>query len=272
MRLCGTLLFLLAGATGMEIRDVIKAADIDARFARTARDLALHERPNYAIWLKVHSGRAGPYEVHRDADDVLWVRRGAATVLLGGELTGAGLAGARRHEISAGDVVHIPRNTPHRIDPGAGRLEYVVVRIFPTGDNLPPRPGFLAPRIMPEVLKKSEIDATIAKFDANQPIHAAKNYTMNYVIYKGRSGPFEAHHGCVDIYFIQFGAARALLGGEIENPKEESPGEIRGAGVKGSREYTIGPGDLVVIPRNGTHHMIPTSEKLGYILLKVWAE
>lgn len=279
----GLVLLLGGGALRCEIRDVLKSSEIDAMFARTTQDRALDERPSYAIWLKVHDGKPGPYELHRGADDILWVRRGKATLLLGGELTGPretspgdfvgrGIQGARQHEAGAGDVIHLPRNTAHRIDPGSGRFEYVVVRVFPTGGNLPPRQGFLAPRRMPDVLKKSEIDDTFAKYDANQPIHAALNYTMNYVIYSGRSGPYEAHRGCVDIYFLQVGTGVAHLGGEITNAKEETPGEIRGDAVTGSRTYDIGPGDMVVIPRNGVHHMIPTSPKLGYLLMKVWAE
>ena len=146
------------------------------------------------------------------------------------------------------------------------------MRIFPSGDKLPARSGFLSSRKMPDVLKKAEIDATIAKNDRNQPLHASQGYTMNYVIYPGRPGPWEAHRACVDVYFIQQGTAKAQLGGEITNAREESPGEIRGDGVSGAREYQIGPGDMVHIPRNGTHHMIPGAGKLGYLLLKIWAE
>ena len=257
------LLLVLGGALLRgEFQDVIKSAEIDALLARTTRDHLLLERPNYAIWLKVQQGKPGPRETHADADDILHIRKGQATVTLAD----------RPHQVGPGDVVHIPRHTPHQIDPGSSRLEYVVVRVFPSGDNLPPRQGFLAPRRMPDVLKKSEIDATIEKYDANQPIHSGKNYTMNYVIYSGRSGPYEAHRGCVDIYFIQKGAAKAELGGVITNVKEESPGEPRGDGVKGARDYQIAPGDMVHIPRNGVHHMTPSTPKLAYLLLKVWAE
>jgi mannose-6-phosphate isomerase-like protein (cupin superfamily) len=125
---------------------------------------------------------------------------------------------------------------------------------------------------MPDVLRGSEISDTFAKFESNQPIHSAPNFTMNYVIYSGHAGPWEAHKGCVDIYFLKIGTATSELGGQIRNAKEESPGEIRGDGVTGARRYSVGPGDIVVIPRETAHHMAPTSAKLGYVLLKVWAE
>ena len=252
------LLFAIVFPLAAEIRDVLKSSEIDARFAGLQRALALHERPNFVVSLKAQDGKAGPLEADGGADQILHVRRGGATITLAG----------RAQQIAAGDIVHIPRNTEHRIDPGKGRVEYVAVTIIPSGEGLPPRSGSR----MPDVLKKSEIDATFARYDSNQPIHASPNYTLNYVIYSGRGGPYEAHRGCVDIYFMQVGTGTAHLGGEIVNAREESPGEIRGDAVKGSRTYTIGPGDMVVIPRNGVHHMIPSTPKLGYILLKVWAD
>ncbi len=262
MRFRLALMLLAVVSAAAEIRDVVKSAEIDKLLAGTERDRALHERPNFAIWLQVQDRKPGSYEMHHDADEVIFVRRGAAKVVVG----------EHAHQIGAGDVIHVPRRTPRRIDPGGGRFEYVSVRIFPTGENLPPRQGFLAPRIMPEVVKNAEIEATLAKFSSNQPLHSARNFTMNYVIYAGRSGPWEAHRGCVDIYFVRSGTARAFLGGEIQNAKEESPGEIRGAAVKGAKTYDIGAGDIVVIPRKGAHHMQPSGEKLGYLLIKVWAE
>ena len=244
-----------------EFRDVLKSADIDAELA-AGREALLLERPAYAIRLKVLNGQPGSVEISRPADQILHVRKGHASVTLAG----------RRQEVGPGDFIHIPRTTAHTIDPGGGRLEFVVVSILPTGDNLPTRQGFLGPRRMPHVLKKADIDSTIEANDRNQPLHSSPGYTLNYVIYPSLPGPWEAHRECVDIYFVQRGTAKALLGGEITNPREESPGEIRGDGVKGAREYDIGPGDMVHIPRNGAHHMIPGRGKLAYLLLKIWAE
>jgi mannose-6-phosphate isomerase-like protein (cupin superfamily) len=243
----------------------------------------VHSTPAYTIRFDVQAGKPGPYMAHPNADQLLFVRAGTARILLGGELAGArksasselvgeAIKEGRTNDVGPGDVIHLPRNTPHRIDPAGGRLEYVRVQVFPAGDNLPPRQGFLSPRRMADVLKKSEIDATFAKYSSNQPIHAAPNYTMNYVIYTGRSGPWEAHRGCTDIYFVQTGTATAQLGGDIADPKEEAPGEIRGTGVSGARRHSIGPGDMVLIPRNTAHHMDPAGGKLGYLLLKVWVE
>jgi mannose-6-phosphate isomerase-like protein (cupin superfamily) len=262
MRILLAVLLLTPGYTARaEIQDVLKSAEIDRMFARAGESLTLHEKPNFSLVLRVAQGKPKPAQAQSGVDEVWFVRRGKARVKLG----------TASHEAGAGDVVHVPRGTAFQIDPGAGRFEYLAVRVFPAGGQ--PLPGgFIPSGRMPDVVKKSAIDTVFATAEKNQPLHAGSNFTVNYVIYKGRSGPFEAHRGCVDIYFLHDGTATAQLGGVIANPKEETPGEIRGDAVSGPRPHKIGPGDVVLIPRNTAHHMIPDSGKLGYMLMKVWAE
>lgn len=254
--LVAALFWVMAAQPGGQ--EVWRSAEIERLLAETRQDRILLALPAYEIRLRVVEGKLTAQE---PADQIVQVRRGSARLRLPG----------RDYEIGAGDFVHLARNTAYEIDPGGKRLELLLVRILASGGELAERPGFL-PRQMPAVLKKAEIEATIARSDSNQPLHASKAYTLNYVIYPAKAGPWEAHRGCVDIYFVQRGKATAQLGGRILNAREEPPGEIRGDGVEGAREYEIGPGDLVHIPRNGAHHMIPAGEKLAYLLLKVWAE
>jgi mannose-6-phosphate isomerase-like protein (cupin superfamily) len=251
-----------AAAVRSEIHDVLKSAEVDARLAKVKASSIIHQRPNFSISLGSQEGGAGALETHGDADEVLFIRSGSGSLWLGD----------RKYEIGSGDVIDVKRGTPHRIDAPSGRIAFVAVRIVPAREGPAAsgiRPG---PRTMPDVLRASEISETFAKFESNQPIHSAPNFTMNYVIYSGLAGPWEAHKGCVDIYFIKIGTGNSQLGGTIRNAKEESPGEPRGDGVTGARRYSVGPGDIVVIPRETAHHMEPTSAKLGYVLLKVWAD
>ncbi len=251
-----------APAVRGEIHDVLKNAEIEARLAKVKGSLIIHERPNFSISLHSLEGAASADENHNDADEIIFIRRGSCSLRLDGH----------NYQIGSGDVINVRRNKAHRIDASSGRIEYLAVRIIPTGENGTATGIRPAQRIMPDVLRASEIDETLAKFDTNQPIHSAPNFTMNYVIYKSRVGPWEAHHGCVDIYFLKTGTAVAQLGGRITNGKEESPGEIRGSGVTGARRHDIGPGDVVLIPRDTAHHMDPGAGKLGYLLMKIWAE
>jgi quercetin dioxygenase-like cupin family protein len=259
MKISGWLMAMLAWAAAQPVeKEVWTSAEIERLLVETRQDRTLLARPAYEIRLRVLEGRLSARE---PADQIVQVRGGQARVKLGGT----------NYEVGPGDFLHLVRNTAYEIDPGGKRLELLLVRIVASGAELAERPGF-RPRRMPDVLKKSAIDATIAAHQSNQPLHASKAYTLNYVIYPGKPGPWEAHRDCVDIYFVQRGGARAQLGGRILNPREDQPGEIRGDAVEGAREYEIGPGDLVHIPRNGAHHMVPAGDKLAYLLLKVWAE
>ena len=264
MRLCIPFLAIsLAVCARAEIHDVLKSAEIDSMLSRATADAALNEKPHYSIWSVVRSGPAKPAETHPNLDEVIFVRRGSATVSLG----------TKQIQAAAGDIVKVPAGASHQINPGSSRFEALAVRIATVGPGVQARTGIRpAEHQMADLLKKADIDATLAKFDSNQPIYSGPNFTMNYVIYKGHSGPWEAHAGCVDIYFLKVGTAAAQLGGEIVNPKEEIAGEPRGDSVKGARSYTVGPGDLVLIPRSTTHHMDPGPNKLGYVLVKVWVD
>lgn len=252
---------LFTGLCAAEIRDVLKAVEIDKIISRTKTETIVHQAPGYRIDFIAVRGRPAQINPGRDADQVVFVHRGAGRLTIEG----------RKHDIGTGDFVYIPRKASHLIEP-VGRVELIAVRVFPDGEGQPLRTGFLAPRRMPDVVTKATVFETITKNSSNQPLHSAQNFTMNYVIYSGKPGPWESHRGCVDIYFIRYGTGLARLGGEIANPKEETPGEIRGTGVTSAREYRITGGDMVVIPRNGVHHMQPLTSKLGYLLIKVWVE
>jgi mannose-6-phosphate isomerase-like protein (cupin superfamily) len=251
-----------AAALRSEIHDVLKSGEIEASLAKVKGFSTIHQRSNYSISLGSQEGAAGAPETHGDADEVLFIRRGSGSLWLGD----------RKYEIGSGDVINVRRGAARRIAASSGRIEYVAVRIVPAREGHSVSGIRPAARVMPDVLRASEIADTFAKFESNQPIHSAPNFTMNYVIYSGHAGPWEAHRGCVDIYFLKIGTATSELGGQIRNAKEESPGEPRGDGVTGARRYSVRPGDIVVIPRETAHHMQPTSAKLGYLLLKVWAE
>src|SRR5580698_11564463 len=77
----------------------------------------------------IHRAATGAPEFHANFVDLWIVESGKGTVVVGGtltdpkplgsgdasrgEMTGSGISGGERHEMSAGDVIHIPANTPH---------------------------------------------------------------------------------------------------------------------------------------------------------------
>jgi mannose-6-phosphate isomerase-like protein (cupin superfamily) len=256
-----TILLLLSWPLCGQLRDVVKSDEVDKMFSRARPSLEVLVKPNLAVVFRVSAGKPGAAEKSVDADEFWFVRHGAA---------GVSLNSGKPYEVAAGDVVNVPRNTAYQITPGAAGLEYVAVRVFPADRPLGIGIGAAkTPDPMAPVARKAQIDATLASADKNVTLHSAGATLINHVIYKGAPGPWEVHQTCDDLYFMRLGTARAQIDGTLLNGKDDSPGEIRGTGVTGSRSFTIGPGDMVVIPRNTAHFMDPGSNKLGYLLVKV---
>lgn len=94
----------------------------------------------------------GRPEQHDRIVDVVIVHSGRGTLVVGGrmvnptgnpatgEYLGTDIEGGERHELGAGDVVHIPATLPHRfLVPQGEHLTYVLVK-FPAPDSSPARP------------------------------------------------------------------------------------------------------------------------------------
>lgn len=87
----------------------------------------------------------GEAEVHADWADVMLIQEGAATLLSGGQVTGARqtapgelrggqIGGGARRELGPGDVVTVPAGVPHQILVGPGAsITYLVVKVRQPG-------------------------------------------------------------------------------------------------------------------------------------------
>jgi len=257
---CVWAMMLATGWQGQaEIRDVIKSAEIEGMFSEIRASQEVLSKTNFAIVFRSGGDLAGS-DKDKEADEFWFVRRGAVKVSLSGKAYDAG----------AGDVVYVPRGVDYRIANGSRQFQYVAVRVFAT--SRPTRIGYGAgpsPRVMPAVVGSKQIDETFATADKNVTLHSAGAVLINHVVYPARHGPWEVHQTCDDIYFVRLGTAHTRLDGRLVNPKTEAPGEIRGTGITGAREFTITAGDMAVIPRNTAHFTDPGAKKIGYLLVKV---
>jgi mannose-6-phosphate isomerase-like protein (cupin superfamily) len=95
----------------------------------------------------------------------------------------------------------------------------------------------------------------------------AGGMSISQIIYNGAIGPYESHETADQMYFVRYGTARGYFDGRIVNAQLTTPGQIRGTGVIDASEYTLGPGDIVWLPRNTTHFVDPGTNKVGYIIL-----
>jgi len=250
---------------------VFKSAELDAMLARVQRSQDLVVKTNYAIAARSHSGPASAWALHPEADEFWFVRRGAAKLTLGNYSFMMGVlgSGTQQFTANAGDVVSVPRNKAYQLDAPGGRFDYIAVRVFPAQRHLQAGATPPTPRPMPTIAEKSKIENILAESNQNVMLHSAGAVLINQVVYDRAPGPWEVHMACDDLYFWRLGTGKAQIDGTLVHAKEEQPGEFRGFGVTGSRDYTVGPGDFVLIPRNTVHHMDGGDAKLGYVLVKI---
>ena len=149
------------------------------------------------------------------------------------------------------------------------RFEYVALRVFtprarreeraPEAGVPPSRRRILPGRRTSTKRSPSEPRSTQLRFPGGG--------NVSMIIYNGAIGPYESHETVDQIYFVRHGTAKAAIDGRLVNPVVTAPGQIRGTGYLDSSEYTIGPGDIVWIPRNQLHFVDPGIGKIGYFLV-----
>ncbi len=88
-----------------------------------------------------HREGSGQAELHEKQVDIVIVQSGEGTLVVGGaipnpkttgpgEIRGEAINGGERNHIAAGDIVHIPVNTPHQMLLAPGKqITYAVVKI-----------------------------------------------------------------------------------------------------------------------------------------------
>jgi mannose-6-phosphate isomerase-like protein (cupin superfamily) len=158
MRLLLSSLFLTILVTG-----VVNAADPDGFGMWKPADFQAHEKVldqkiqadhsaretlgdygNHMIRM-IHREATGAPEFHAHTIDIWVVESGKGTLVLGGklvnpkpmgngaqgeEMSGTGIEGGESHEMSAGDVIHIPANTPHwAVVPKGGAITYLRITV-----------------------------------------------------------------------------------------------------------------------------------------------
>jgi len=108
-----------------------------------AQKVATQNLSNYGNHLAMvaHREASGQAELHVHTVDVFVIETGEGTVVVGGtipdgkttapgEVRGANVEGGSKHAVAAGDVVHIPANTPHQMLVDAGKeVTYFVVKV-----------------------------------------------------------------------------------------------------------------------------------------------
>ena len=106
-------------------RDLQRMAQVLQVRSGTYADKNLARYGNHYLLL-IKRKESGSSELHEHEADIFLVQSGEATILTGGkmvgghttkagEIRGNGIDGGTRHQLGAGDVIHIPAGVPHQL-------------------------------------------------------------------------------------------------------------------------------------------------------------
>ena len=93
------------------------------------------------MFFQKEADKKGTAEVHRDSDDYHVMLEGAATYYLGGTLVdakevspgewrGSGISGGRTVELNPGDMIFVPRGTPHYRSTEGREATFSVIKVY----------------------------------------------------------------------------------------------------------------------------------------------
>jgi glc operon protein GlcG len=116
-----------------------KSADVTAAFAKGAVLFDGEDGRNYMVHAS-HRDAAGMAEVHELDADIIYVLEGSATFVTGGtaenlkpaapnELRGSAIRGGETRRIVKGDVLIVPKGTPHWFQQVTSPFNYYVVKV-----------------------------------------------------------------------------------------------------------------------------------------------
>ncbi len=229
-------------------------------------------------------------EQHAHIEDVVFIQSGAGTLVVGGgiigrtgadgEYRGRDISGGVHYPVGAGDVLHIPADTPHRyLVPDGGHVTYVLVRLpafagepvaradAPTLDFEPPgfaiwsaadlarRNAALATRVRPDRSARE----TLADYGNPSGAHRFR------FIHRNGDGVPEIHDDIIDVVLVQSGAGTLLVGGEMLD-RDGS----RGSGIAGGARHPVAAGDVLHIPARTPHgYLVPDGGHVTYVLVRV---
>jgi mannose-6-phosphate isomerase-like protein (cupin superfamily) len=149
MRTAQYIFFLLAGAIvataaqpGVDIYTVKDLQTTSQALSKGGKPFASRELVRYGNHYTMMAMReaTGSSEVHEHEADIFVVQNGRATIVTGGrvvnphtekegEIRGASISGGERHELTAGDIIHIPAGVPHQLLIEKGPFDYFVIKV-----------------------------------------------------------------------------------------------------------------------------------------------
>ncbi len=111
-----------------------------------------------------------------------------------------------------------------------------------------------------------------AKIDAQRfASQTLKKFGNHYTLLAHRqgTGSAELHQTEADLFVVESGSAKLIVGGKIVNPRTTGPHEIRGSSITGGTEKNLSAGDIVHIPARTPHQLLVDGKQFTYFVVKI---
>jgi mannose-6-phosphate isomerase-like protein (cupin superfamily) len=122
-----------------------------------------------------------------------------------------------------------------------------------------------------EYFKPAQVDAARAAGDTGSALITNGEFKV-IASRREKPGQSEVHVKDTDVFIVVDGTATIVVGGKMVDPKEVSPGEIRGSGIEGGTDYKLEKGVVLTVPRNTPHWVKETQPGFRYFVVKSVAQ
>lgn len=124
-----------------------------------------------------------------------------------------------------------------------------------------------APTADVEHITAAAVTAAFAKDDTGATLVSRADFRVSA---SRRDGPGQAevHATDTDIFYVLEGKATVLTGGELVDPHNVAPGEVRGTALRGAIEHQLSRGDVLTIPRGVPHWFKSVTTPFRYFVVK----
>lgn len=130
-------------------------------------------------------------------------------------------------------------------------------------------PGFViwTPSSLNQVDQKLEAKTDRQRFASQTLEKFGNHYTM--LAHRQATGSAELHEAEADIFVVESGTAKLVVGGKVVDAKTTAPHEIRGTSIQGGVEKELSAGDIVHIPARTPHQLLVQGGAFSYFVVKV---
>lgn len=137
--------------------------------------------------------------------------------------------------------------------------------VFTAGAFTPSAFSQSAPPMMRVFAPNDDIPVLIAKAKAERkgdaplvivPMASVAPYNVN-LEYRPGTSPAAVHEKDAEVMYVLEGSGNIVTGGKLVDEKRTNAANLNGASIAGGKSQAVTKGDLLIVPENTPHQVIP---------------